>query len=319
MIMERRQLTSTIMMVRPIKFRFNEETAVNNYYQKEQSGFNAEEIQNRALQEFDDFVEKLRGHGVNVRVVDDTLDPSTPDSIFPNNWVSFHQDGHVGIFPMYAENRRLERREYIIEGLIQDGFRIDTIEDFTDFEEQNKFLEGTGSMVLDRENKVAYAAISERTNPDVINEFALKFQYKPVLFTALQTFEGQRMPIYHTNVMMAMGDQFAIICLDSIDDLDERHAVIHALEDTDKEVIDITEEQKEQFAGNMLQVADKKGNKYMVMSSAAYGSLTDDQKERILAYNNDIIHSSLNTIETLGGGSARCMMAEVFLPRNTDN
>lgn len=316
--MELQQVTSTILMVRPIRFRFNEETAVNNYYQKELDGMTADQIQDLALKEFDDFVDKLRSRGVYVKVIQDTSDPSTPDSIFPNNWISFHEDGHIGIFPMYAENRRLERREDIIEGLVKDGFRVESIEDFTQFEEQNKFLEGTGSMVLDRSKKIAYAAVSERTNPDVINEFALKFQYTPVLFTALQTFEGKRMPIYHTNVMMAMGDGFAVICLDSIDDQNERQLVVKSLEESGKEVIEISEQQKEQFAGNMLQVKDNKGHKYMVMSSAAYASISEEQKENLLKHNKDIIHSSLNTIETLGGGSARCMMAEVFLPQNTN-
>lgn len=302
-------------MIRPVQFRYNEQTAVNNYYQKALERLTSENANQKAQLEFDGFVEKLRSKGVNVVVINDTKDPDTPDSIFPNNWVSFHEDGRVGLYPMYAENRRLERREDIIESLKGDGFAITGIEDLTHTEAENKFLEGTGSMIFDRENKIQYAAISERTNPDVIKKFEQAFGYKSVLFTANQTHEEKRLPIYHTNVMMCMGDKFSVICLDSIDDTNERQTVVSSLESTGKEVIEITEEQKEHFAGNMLQVKNASGEKYMVMSSAAYNSITENQKEKILKYNKEIIHSSLDTIETLGGGSARCMMAEVFLPR----
>ncbi len=310
-----KQTTAHILMIRPVQFRYNEQTAVNNYYQKALEGLTPENANQRAQTEFDDFVEKLRLKGINVLVVNDSKSSDTPDSIFPNNWISFHQNATIGLYPMYAENRRLERREDIIQKLREDGFVINEIKDLTSAEKEEKFLEGTGSMILDRINKIQYAAISVRTHPDVVKQFEDAFGYKSVLFTANQSYEGWRLPIYHTNVMMCIGDEFSVICLDSIDNLNERQAVVASLEDNGKEVIEITEEQKEHFAGNMLQVENGAGEKYMVMSSAAYASINDKQKASIFKYNKSIIHSSLDTIESLGGGSARCMMAEVFLPR----
>jgi hypothetical protein len=310
-----KQITSTILMIRPVQFRFNEQTAVNNYYQTALEGLTSESANQKAQSEFDGFINKLRAKGVNVVVVDDTSNPDTPDSVFPNNWVSFHEDGRVGLYPMYAENRRLERRDDILESLKNSGYVINGIEDLTKAEQENKFLEGTGSMIFDRANKIQYAAISERTHPDVVKNFENAFGYTSVLFTANQSHEGKRLPIYHTNVMMCMGDEFSVICLDSIDDTTERQNVVNALTKTGKEIIEISENQKEHFAGNMLQVINTSEEKYMVMSSAAYQSLDESQKKRILNYNKEIIHSSLDTIEALGGGSARCMMAEVFLPK----
>ncbi|UII23640.1 citrulline utilization hydrolase CtlX [Fulvivirga ligni] len=309
-----RQTTSTIMMIRPVKFRYNEQTAVNNYYQKVLDELDPEEVQAKALQEFDNFVEKLRGKGVKVIVINDTPDPDTPDSIFPNNWVSFHADGKVGLYPMFAENRRLERRDDILGALDNEyGLNVASIEDFSFHEKEDKYLEGTGSMILDRVNKIVYAAISQRTDEDVLDEFCRKFAFKPVKFIANQTVEGERLPIYHTNVMMCVAETFAVICLDSIDDADERKAVIDSLEASGKEIIEITEDQEHHFAGNMLQVNAESGEKYLVMSEAAYQSLTAKQISAIEKH-CPIIHSSLDTIEALGGGSARCMMAEVFLP-----
>ncbi|PIB34169.1 amidinotransferase [Reichenbachiella sp. 5M10] len=307
--------TSTLLMIRPIRFRYNEETAVNNYYQIEMEGEESVDIQSKALGEFDDFVEELEKRGIQVIVVNDTLKPDTPDSIFPNNWVSFHHDGTVGLYPMYAENRRLERREDIFDLLEDKGFVITQEIHLTDFEHVSQYLEGTGSMVLDRENKIAYAALSERTHPDVLQAFREQFGFVIIDFEANQTHDGKRLPIYHTNVMMSVGDGFAVICLDSIDDMDDRAKVIESLEESDKEIIEISEKQKESFAGNMLQVEDAQGVKYMVMSQSAYQSLDQDQVDTLLRYNKEIIYSSLDTIETLGGGSARCMMAEVFLPK----
>lgn len=304
------------MMVRPVQFRLNEQTAVNNYYQKALEGITPENVQARALDEFDGFVEKLRVHGVEVVVIDDTPEPSTPDSIFPNNWISFHDNGTIGLYPMYAENRRLERREDILEQLMQKGFKIENKIDLSTLEDKNIFLEGTGSLIFDRANKIAYAAISERTHPEAIKDFEKAFNYQVVSFTANQTVNGQRLPIYHTNVMMALGHDFAVICLDTIDDQDERSKVIDALESSGKEIIEISEDQKAHFAGNMLQVENNNGDRFMVMSAAAYNSLSEEQKNKILEFNKDIISSSLDTIEALGGGSARCMMAEVFLPKN---
>ncbi|SHJ78881.1 hypothetical protein SAMN04488028_1011240 [Reichenbachiella agariperforans] len=308
--------TSSILMIRPVSFRFNEETAVNNYYQNKPEEEAQEDIQTKALEEFDDFVDKLTTAGVEVVVVNDTLKPETPDSIFPNNWVSFHHDGTIGVYPMFAENRRLERREEIFDILEERGFEITQEIHLTDFEHVEKYLEGTGSLILDRENKIAYAALSERTNSDVLLAFREQFGFRIADFVANQSVNGERLPIYHTNVMMCLGDEFAVICLDAIDDMEDRDAVIETLEESDKEIIEITEEQVGQFAGNMLQVENQEGEKMMVMSSTAYNSLDQSQIDRILAYNKEIIHSSLNTIETLGGGSARCMMAEIFLPKS---
>ncbi len=309
------QITSTLLMIRPVQFRFNEQTAVNNYYQKAIDDLSAEEIKITAQQEFDNFVIVLRKHGVEVIVVEDTINPDTPDSIFPNNWVSFHADGTIGLYPMYAENRRLERREDIFETLAaQYDFQWHDKVDFTYFESQNKFLEGTGSMILDRVNKVAYAALSLRTNEVAFQVFCEKFGYKGVSFVANQDVEGKRLPIYHTNVMMCVADQFAVVCLESIDDPKEKEGLIKSLNNTNKEIIPISEYQKAHFAGNMLQVENKEGQSFLVMSSAAYQSLQQEQIETINKY-CPIIHSSLDTIEALGGGSARCMMAEVFLPK----
>jgi len=311
--MASKQSTDTIMMIRPVKFRMNEQTAVNNYYQKVIDGLSQDDVQEKALNEFDTFVDKLRNHGVSVITIDDTVDPDTPDSIFPNNWISLHNDGRIGLYPMFAENRRLERREDIIATLKKD-FEVSNVIDFSKYEVENKFLEGTGSMILDRPNKICYAAISERTQPDVLKEFCDQFGYKAVHFVANQSVDGKRLPIYHTNVMMCVADEFAILCADSIDNVDERENVINMLESTGKEVIEISEDQKHHFAGNMLQVKSKDGKPYLVMSGAAFQSLNEGQIKRIEKY-CPIIHSSLDTIEALGGGSARCMMAEVFLPK----
>lgn len=303
-------------MIRPVQFRFNEQTAINNYYQKKVEGLGAEEIQARARSEFDGFVQVLRQHGIEVIVVDDTATPDTPDSIFPNNWISFHEDGRVAVYPMYAANRRLERRQDILE-ILKNEYAFSWTEkvDFTFFEKEGKFLEGTGSMILDRANKILYAALSQRTNEMALREFCQKFGYEPVLFTAYQQAGQQRLPIYHTNVMMCVADEFAVLCADSIDDKSERGTVVDKLAASGKEVIFISEVQKEHFAGNMLQVINPNHEKFLVMSSAAYGSLSAQQINTIRKY-CPIIHSPLDTIEALGGGSARCMMAEIFLPKN---
>lgn len=304
------QTTHTLMMIRPVAFGKNEETAVNNYYQKS-LGDDEATLQRRAVKEFDDFVDKLRSEGIEVWVVDDTQEPHTPDSIFPNNWISFHQDGKVWLYPMFAKNRRLERREDILNE-IKEKFDVSSIGTFVDWEDQGKYLEGTGSLILDRENKLAYAAISERTHPDVLKDFEEKTGFKVVDFQSYQTANGQRLPIYHTNVMMFVGDRVALICSDSIDDTSERKKVLESLASTGKEIVEITEDQTNQFAGNMLQVKNRKGDSFIIMSTQAYESLRTDQINTLSKYGK-IIHSNLETIETLGGGSARCMMAEVFL------
>ena len=307
------QITNNILMIRPVAFRMNEQTAVNNYYQKVLDGLDATQIQKNALHEFDSYVDKLRAIGVNVTVINDTQDPSTPDSIFPNNWVSFHESGKVGLYPMFAENRRLERRKDILDTLSEDGFSIHEVIDLTKFELQGENLEGTGSLILDRENKLAYAALSERTNPSVLSKFSDSFGYKQVVFNSFQTVDGKRLPIYHTNVMMCVANKFAIICADSIDNREEKETTLASLTKSGKEVIEISESQVNRFAGNMLQVIGADNQPYLIMSTAAFTSLTSEQIQRIQTY-CPIVHSSLDTIEALGGGSARCMMAEVFLP-----
>jgi hypothetical protein len=307
------QITKHILMIEPVAFRFNEETAVNNYYQKVLDGLTPEMTQAKALQEFNQFVDKLNASGVNVIVVKDDLETDTPDSIFPNNWVSFHNNGNIGIYPMCAVNRRTERREDILDILVDDhGFHIDEIIDFSSFEDADVFLEGTGSMILDRENKICYAAISIRTDEQAVFQFCEQFDYKAVCFVANQTVENKRLPIYHTNVMMCVADNFVIICLDSIDDPEERELVLGSLARTNKEIIEIDESQKNRFAGNMLQLMGDEP--VLVMSDSAYNALNKDQISAI-EKNCKILHSSLDTIEACGGGSARCMMAEIFLPK----
>ena len=308
------QITNTILMIRPVNFRMNEQTAVNNYFQEDIDIQNTT-INEKAQQEFDAFVTVLRSKGVNVVVVEDTKEPDTPDSIFPNNWISFHANGTVGLYPMFAENRRNERREDILETLEENGFQIENIVDYTSAEAEGVFLEATGSMALDRVNKKAYCALSSRADEDLFIEFCEDFEYSPVIFTANQSVDGKRMPIYHTNVMMCLAEDFSVICLDTIDDKKERKNVIDHLKEDGKEVIAITEQQMHHFAGNMLQVSGSDDKRYLVMSSSAYHSLTPAQVEAIEKH-CEIIHSSLETIETCGGGSARCMMAEVFLPRS---
>ncbi|RLJ64404.1 hypothetical protein CLV86_1522 [Lacinutrix venerupis] len=308
-----RQTTNTILMIRPVAFRMNEQTAVNNYFQEDIQLKNAE-INAKAQEEFDAFVEKLTAVGVNVIVEDDDILMDTPDSIFPNNWVSFHENGNVGLYPMFAENRRRERREEVFARLEKEGFKINDIIDYTTAENENVFLEGTGSLLLDRVNDKAYCALSPRADEGLFIEFCEDFEYTPVVFTANQTVDGKRLPIYHTNVMMCLAETFSVICLDSIDDKKERKNVIKNLKADGKEIINITEEQMANFAGNMLQVRGKDNKLYLVMSQAAHNSLSQAQIN-IIERHCEILSSSLETIETCGGGSARCMMAEVFLSK----
>lgn len=308
-----RQITNTILMIRPIQFRMNEETAVNNYFQEELNLKN-EEINKKAQQEFDDFVAKLRFVGVNVIVENDDKKGNTPDSVFPNNWVSFHENGDVALYPMFAENRRRERREEVLVRLEKEGFEIDNVIDYTEAEEEDFFLEGTGSILMDRQNERAYCALSARADEQLFIEFCEDFEYTPIVFTANQTVNGERLPIYHTNVMMCLAEEFCVICLDTIDDKKERKNVLKHLKATNKEIIAITEDQMHHFAGNMLQVLGADDKKYLVMSADAHQSLTSDQVKKIERHSK-ILSSDLGTIETCGGGSARCMMAEVFLPK----
>mgnify|MGYP003451089658 FL=1 len=306
------QTAKTVLMVEPIAFGYNSQTAEKNYFQKEQK---EADIQEKALQEFNNFAAKLREKGINVITVKDTLKPHSPDSIFPNNWVSFHEDGTVALYPMFALNRRVERRPEILERLKNEGFKINTVEDFSPFENEEKYLEGTGSMIFDHDYKIAYGSVSLRLDEELFRNFCAKFGFTPIVFHSYQNVGDQRLPIYHTNVMMCVAEQFVVICLDCIDDEMEREKVQEVIKSSNKELIEISEDQLQQFAGNMLQVQNEEGDKFLVMSETAYKSLTKEQVERIENYCG-IIYADLNTIETNGGGSARCMLAEGFLPKD---
>lgn len=306
------QTTSTILMVRPANFGFNPETAENNFYQQ-QDGRDSIEINRLAQAEFDGFVQLLRDHGVRVLVIDDTSEPRKTDAIFPNNWFSTHEDGKIILYPMFSPNRRLERRKDIIEWLINNGFKVNEIIDLSFFEKYQQYLEGTGSLILDRVNHIAYACKSERTHPVPLEYFGRLMDFEVVDFTATQSIEGKISPIYHTNVMMHVGTDIAIVCLESISLASERLKVQVYLEKTGKKLIPISAKQKFQFAGNMLEVKNQKGEKFTVMSDAAFQSLADAQRNSISKYTKIII-PKIPTIEKIGGGSARCMMAEIFLP-----
>jgi hypothetical protein len=310
------QTTNTILMIRPIQFRMNEQTAVNNYYQKKKAAILPSTLNAKAQKEFDTFVAKLRSFGIHVIVVADTEEFDTPDSLFPNNWISFHQEGTVAMYPMFAENRRLERREDILEQIENEGFLIENVMDYTAAEKDSIFLEGTGSMILDRENSKAYCALSPRADEELFIEFCEDFEYTPVIFTANQTVHGRREKIYHTNVMMCIAETFVVICLSSIDDKAARKHLLKHFKEDGKKVIDISEDQVDCFAGNMLQVRGKGEERFLIMSQAALESLTPSQQTQI-QHHCQIISSSLETIEACGGGSARCMMAEVFLPKKS--
>ena len=309
----KKQITDTVLMIRPVRFRTNEETIVNNYFQK---GINItqEEINRQAQQEFDTLVQKLREVGVHVIQVEDIYEQDTPDSIFPNNWISFHNNGDVAIYPMFAENRRRERREDILDIVEEAGFEIENVFDYTEAENEGIFLEGTGAMVLDRIHRKAYCALSPRASEELFIEFCEDFEYTPVIFRAFQKTDGELKPIYHTNVMMALGRTFAIVCLDTIEDKNERKNVLNHLKEDKKEIITISREQVDYYAGNMLEVKGKE-HSYLVMSQTAYESLTPQQIEAIERH-TQILYSDLSTIEICGGGSARCMLAEVFLPHS---
>ncbi|MFL2619643.1 MAG: citrulline utilization hydrolase CtlX [Flavobacteriaceae bacterium] len=307
-----KQSTNSILMIRPNNFGYNEETALDNHYQN-QGSLEMDSNEN-AQKEFDNMVFNLRQNGISVYVFQDDDINYTPDSIFPNNWISFHENGDVGLYPMYAENRRLERRPEVIKFLEDEGFNIDNIVDYSSAESENKFLEGTGSMILDRENRIAYCSISKRSNEDLFIEFCEDFEFTPVLFNSYQSVGDKRLPIYHTNVMMCVATNYVVICLDSIDDKKQRKNVSNFINETGKKIIEISENQVESFAGNMLELLNDKGDSILVMSKSAENSLSEIQKNSIKKYSK-IISSNINTIEVCGGGSARCMMAEIFLPK----
>ena len=308
-----KQTASTLLMIEPVAFGFNRQTAENNYFQQSADD-SASAIQEKALAEFRQMTEILRSKGIDLIVVQDTPEPHTPDSIFPNNWISFHENGEVAIYPMFAENRRLERRIDILKQIEKEGFIIQNIWDYSPFETKGAYLEGTGSMVLDRVNRIACAALSERTHLSLFLQFCEELRFTPCYFYANQTVGTKRLPIYHTNVMMSVGDHYAVVCLDSIDNEAERQTVVQSLCNAGKEIIAITETQMNCFAGNMLQVENKRGKKIALMSETAYQSLKTMQIKQLSAY-NEIVSIPIPTIEKVGGGSVRCMLAEIFLQK----
>ena len=310
-------ITNTVLMIRPVQFRMNEQTAVNNFYQKNSDTL-PETVNAKATQEFDSMVEKLRNANIQVIVVQDTKEFDTPDSIFPNNWISFHKNGTIGLYPMFAKNRRLERKDSILEAVEAEGFVIETVVDYTEAEKDGFYLEGTGSILLDRENQKAYCALSARADEELFIEFCEDFEYTPVVFSAYQTVNDKRELIYHTNVMMCLGTTFAVVCLASIDDKKERKNLLKHLHQDGKKIIEISEDQVNNFAGNMLQLKGTDNRSYLVMSQSALDSLRPSQVQLLEAHAT-ILSSPLDTIETCGGGSARCMMAEVFLPKTASN
>jgi len=310
-------ITNTVLMIRPVQFRMNEQTAVNNFYQKNSDTL-PETVNAKATQEFDSMVEKLRNANIQVIVVQDTKEFDTPDSIFPNNWISFHKNGTIGLYPMFAKNRRLERKDSILEAVEAEGFVIETVVDYTEAETDGFYLEGTGSILLDRENHKAYCALSARADEELFIEFCEDFEYTPVVFSAYQTVNDKRELIYHTNVMMCLGTTFAVVCLASIDDKKERKNLLKHLHQDGKKIIEISEDQVNNFAGNMLQLKSTDNRSYLVMSQSALDSLRPSQVQLLEAHAT-ILSSPLDTIETCGGGSARCMMAEVFLPKTASN
>lgn len=298
-------------MIRPVDFNFNHQTAINNHYQKTQDGLDA--VNEKAQKEFDLLVEKLQSNGINVLVFDDDLSHDTPDSIFPNNWITFHSNGDIALYPMFAINRRLERREDVLSFVEEKGFSINNIVDYTSAENEDLFLEGTGSMILDRANKKVYCSLSQRSSEEILIEFCEDFQYTPVVFNSFQNANNQRLPIYHTNVMMCIAETFAVVCLESIDDQSQQKNVVNHLSESGKEIIEISEDQVEKFSGNMLQLKDTNGDAILVMSDSAHMALTKQQVDKIQKHCK-ILSSPIPTIETCGGGSVRCMIAEVFLP-----
>lgn len=303
------QTTSNILMVRPANFGFNEETAASNAFQSKDQHLQANEIKQKAIEEFDAFVNKLRAKGVNVIVVQDTPEPLKPDAVFPNNWITFHQNGIIITYPMLSKSRRIERRDDIID-MLMDDFYISKKVELESYEEDGLMLEGTGSLILDRQNRLAYACLSPRTSLDLLKRFCEIADFEPVAFHAV---DGDNQEIYHTNVMMALGETFVVICLETVTDVQELAVLREKFSTTNKEIIEISLDQMMHFAGNMLQVRNEAGDTFLVMSSQAYGSLNKSQINQIEKH-TQILHAPIPVIEKHGGGSVRCMMAEVFLP-----
>lgn len=297
-------------MIRPAAFGPNEETASTNFFQSSSANINLEELQQTALSEFDEMVELLKRQDINVLVIEDTPAPAKPSAIFPNNWLSTSPDGIVSVFPMYSPNRRLEKRDDILKMLAQ-KFVVKDVQDWSEFESAGKFLEGTGSMVMDHENKVIYACYSPRTDVSLLEKFANVNKYRAIIFFAA---DKTGHAVYHTNVVMTLAEDFAILCEEAIEEEWELIAIRQLLDSSGHDVIRIYKDQMHCFAGNMLQVKNNKGEKFLVMSQTAFDSLYDDQKEE-LSGRNKILTVSIPTIEKIEGGSVRCMMAEIFLEK----
>ncbi|MGV3642304.1 MAG: citrulline utilization hydrolase CtlX [Adhaeribacter sp.] len=306
---EKMQISTSILMVRPARFGFNPLTAETNSFQGQLSGLNPEQVSEKAREEFDALVDLLREKGVKVVVASDTLEPEKPDAVFPNNWISLHADGRVVLYPMQAASRRTERRPEII-GLLDRDYQVGEVVDLSEAEKQGRYLEGTGSMVLDHDNRLAYACLSPRTDPRLLKDFCRRFHYQPVAFHAFDHTGGA---VYHTNVMLCIGSGFAVLAADAIREEEERYVVMRSLRDTGHEVVTISMDQMHHFAGNMLEVKNQAGQRFLVMSEQARLSLRPDQVQT-LEQHAEILATSLDTIEQIGGGSARCMMAEIFLP-----
>lgn len=301
------QITSTILMVRPANFGFNPETAEDNTFQINDTSLLINTIKEKAIQEFDAFVEKLIAKGIRVKVIQDTATPVKTDSVFPNNWISFHEDGLIVTYPMFSPNRRLERRDDIIDFFNKNHHYKNHVR-LEKWESTPQYLEGTGSIIIDRGNKIAYASLSIRTDEKLFEDYCQFMNYRKVVF---QSVDADGIPIYHTNVMMALGTDFVIICMDSIPDLEEKEKLKELFRETNKKIIPISLDQMANFAGNMLQLKNVNEETFLVMSSRAFHSLTAEQVQEIESYTN-ILHTDLTIIETYGGGSARCMIAEVF-------
>jgi hypothetical protein len=304
------QITDTILMIRPAAFGANEETAATNFFQSAGKKLNGQSLHQSALKEFDNMVELLRRNDINVLVIDDTPVPVKPSAVFPNNWLSTSPEGIVSVFPMYAANRRPEKRDDILK-MLAEKFVVKDLQDWSEFEVEGKFLEGTGSMVIDHENKVIYTCYSPRTDVSMLEKFANANNYRAIIFLAIDK-NGQ--PVYHTNVMMMLGEDFAILCEEAIEEEWELIAVRQLLESTGHDVVRISKEQMHAFSGNMLQVKNNKGEKFLVMSQTAFDSLNEEQKEELSA-KNKLLPIPIPVIEQTEGGSVRCMMAEIFLEK----
>lgn len=307
------QSTDSILLIKPSCFQFNTETESSNLFQ-EQLLESKEDIMQKAIEEFNQLAQLLEHNGIDVTIIEDSKEPQKPDAVFPNNWISFHDNGKIILYPMLAENRRVERRQEIIEQLSQ-KFIINQTIDFSYYEQESKFLEGTGSVILDRKNKKAYACLSPRTNKELLFKLCEELDYLPIFF---YSFDEGGNEIYHTNVMMCLGTHFAVVCLSSIQNEKDKKDLIYEIEKSNKEIIDIDFNQVKCFAGNMLELKNKKGNSIIVLSQSAYSSLNQNQISRLQKHGK-LLPLLVNTIEKVGGGSVRCMIAEIFLPKKLTN